>query len=79
MKPFDRAGMSPELIEELREDFAEVDDDQDGSIDYGEFTILMDNLNSGMTDSVLRIGFGEIDADHDGRISLAEFIAWRSR
>lgn len=69
---------SPERLEELREDFAAVDEDQDGRIDYGEFGQLMETLNAGMTGHELRIGFGEIDTDHDGRISLAEFIAWRS-
>jgi Ca2+-binding EF-hand superfamily protein len=72
-------GASPRRNEELREDFAAVDEDQDGHIDYAEFTVLMDELGAGMTPEVLRIGFGEIDADRDGRISLAEFIAWRTQ
>ncbi len=69
---------SPERLEELHEDFAAVDADQDGRIDYAEFGTLMENLNAGMKGPALRIGFGEIDTDHDGRISLAEFVAWRS-
>lgn len=68
-----------ERLEELREDFEAVDDDQDGRIDFGEFSGLMDNLNAQMSDDVLRIGFAEIDTDGDGRISLAEFVAWRAR
>lgn len=70
--------LPPELVEELREDFAEVDDDQDGQIDFAEFSNLMENLEAGMSRTDLHIGFGEIDADGDGRISLAEFVGWRS-
>jgi len=74
-----RSSVPPERIEELREDFEAVDGDQDGRIDYGEFSVLMDSLDPDMTDAVLRIGFGEIDTDHDGRISLTEFVAWRTQ
>jgi Ca2+-binding EF-hand superfamily protein len=77
MKPLDPVRVPPRRGEELREDFEAVDEDQDGRIDFGEFTVLMDDLDPGMSAAVLRIGFGEIDTDHDGRISLAEFIAWR--
>lgn len=78
MSPTHRSPVPPELIEELREDFEEVDDDNDGQIDFAEFRGLMENLEARMTDTDLRIGFGEIDSDHDGRISLVEFVAWRS-
>jgi Ca2+-binding EF-hand superfamily protein len=71
--------MAPELIEELREDFAGSDTDGDGRIDFPEFSGLMENLGAGMSSSDLRIGFDEIDADRDGRISLSEFVAWRSQ
>lgn len=74
-----RPVIAPELIEELREDFASVDDDQDGQIDFAEFRNLMDNLEAGMSQTDLLIGFRAIDADHDGRISLEEFVAWRSQ
>lgn len=67
-----------ERLEELREDFAEVDDDGDGVIDFGEFSTLMGNLDSHMKSTELRIGFDAIDTDRNGRISLAEFIAWRT-
>jgi Ca2+-binding EF-hand superfamily protein len=78
MSPTHPSSVPPELIEELREDFEEVDDDQDGQIDFAEFRGLLENLEAGMSDAELRIGFREIDADHDGRISLREFVAWRS-
>jgi Ca2+-binding EF-hand superfamily protein len=79
MTSVNRTGAAQERIEELGEDFAAVDADQDGRIDYAEFTVLMEELGADMSSDVLRIGFGEIDADHDGRISLAEFIAWRTQ
>jgi Ca2+-binding EF-hand superfamily protein len=66
-----------ERLEEVREDFESVDHDQDGSIDFAEFTELMENLGAGASSTELRIGFSAIDDDHDGRISLAEFVAWR--
>lgn len=69
----------PARLDELREDFAEVDEDQDGAIDFGEFSTLMDNLGAGLSGEHLRIGFGEIDTNGDGRISLGEFIAWRTQ
>jgi Ca2+-binding EF-hand superfamily protein len=78
MSPTNRPSIAPELIEELREDFAEVDDNQDGLIDFAEFCNLMENLEARMTQTDLGIGFREIDTDHDGRINAAEFIAWRS-
>ena len=79
MTPVNLPGVPPERIEELGEDFAAVDADKDGRIDYAEFTILMEELGADMSSDVLRIGFAEIDADRDGRISLAEFIAWRTQ
>lgn len=78
MSPRNPPSLTPELVEELREDFAEVDDDQDGQIDFGEFSHLMENLEARVSHTDLRIGFGEIDADGDGRINLAEFVGWRS-
>ena len=77
MPGINRTGISQERIEELREDFASVDSDEDGCIDFGEFANLMDNLSAGVSSADLRIGVGEIDSDRDGRISLAEFVAWR--
>src|SRR5690606_20965137 len=70
MPSSNRMNVPPERLEELREDFETVDEDQDGRIDFAEFASLMDNLNAQMTDTDLRIGFTEIDADHDGSISL---------
>lgn len=67
---------TPEVHQELQDDFAFADGDQDGFIDLGEFTGLMDGLGAEMSSTDLRIGFQAIDSDHDGRINLGEFIAW---
>jgi len=69
----------PEVLQELREDFESADDDQDGYIDFAEFTGLMDGLGADMSGTELRIGFNEIDTNVDGRIGLQEFVAWWAR
>ena len=67
---------APESPRELRADFRAVDADEDGCINFAEFSTLMENLEAEMSAQELRIGFGEIDTNHDGRIDLHEFIAW---
>lgn len=61
---------------ELREDFAHVDKNGDGRIEYKEFCTLMHNLEAGMSGSELRIGFHAIDTNHDDLIDFAEFRSW---
>ena len=67
---------APESPRELRADFRAVDADEDGCIDFAEFSTLMENLEAEMSAQELRIGFGELDTNHDGRIDLDEFVAW---
>lgn len=66
----------PAGVRELMQDFASVDQDHDGRIDYQEFKALMVALQADMSEDELRIGFHEIDADRDGRIDAREFIDW---
>jgi Ca2+-binding EF-hand superfamily protein len=66
----------PESPRELRADFRAVDADEDGCINFAEFTALMENLEAEMSAAELQIGFGEIDTNRDGRIDLHEFVAW---
>jgi calcium-binding protein CML len=66
----------PEVLQELQEDFESADGDHDGYIDFGEFTVLLDDLGAEMSGMDLRIGFQEIDTDRNGRVSLDEFVAW---
>ena len=74
--PEDYRSPADALRHELRENFAAVDSDADGSVDFGEFSDLMENLEAEMSAEELRIGFDEIDADHDGRVDFREFVAW---
>jgi Ca2+-binding EF-hand superfamily protein len=66
----------PEALQELRDDFEFADGDDDGYIDLGEFSGLLDELGAEMSATDLHIGFQEIDTDRNGRISLDEFVAW---
>ena len=61
---------------ELQQDFASVDQDGDGRIDYLEFKKLMDELQAGMSEREMHIGFREIDTDRDGLIDSREFMDW---
>jgi Ca2+-binding EF-hand superfamily protein len=56
--------------------FARADADHDGQIVFGEFKLLVRELDPQMSDSILRIGFEETDADHNGHINIDEFRAW---
>ena len=73
-----QSGFNPEIAGELRENFDNVDSNEDGRIDFGEFSRLLENLEAQMSETDLRIGFREIDTDHDGCISLGELAAWWS-
>jgi Ca2+-binding EF-hand superfamily protein len=72
------SGIRPEIAGELQENFDNVDSNEDGRIDFGEFKLLLENLEAQMSETDLRIGFREIDTDHDGCISLGELAAWWS-
>lgn len=70
--------MSDIAEDELRETFDHFDTDDNGTIDFAEFTSLMDALGSEMTDEEMEIGFEEIDEDQDGYIEFEEFLTWWS-
>ena len=63
---------------ELIQQFAVADRDKDGHIDFGEFRLLLEGLDSAMSTEEMKIGFGEVDADRDGRIDCREFVDWWS-
>jgi Ca2+-binding EF-hand superfamily protein len=65
-----------EELAEIDALFARADADHDGQIAFGEFRVLVRELDGEMTDDELRIGFGETDADGNGRINIDEFRAW---
>ena len=63
-------------IEELKECFAEVDLNGDGSIQMEEFASLVQNLDSEASQEDCRIGFKEVDVNGDGKICFEEFYKW---
>ena len=68
--------LTQDQIEELREDFEFNDSDNDGRIEFDEFTELMALLEADMDEHDCRLGFREIDTDGDGAIGFDEFVAW---
>lgn len=67
-----------ERVEELRENFAECDENGDGRIQFDEFVTLLNNIGAQTNDQENRVGFDEVDTDKDGSISFDEFVAWFS-
>ena len=61
---------------ELIQEFAAADRDNDGRIDFGEFSLLLEGLEAGMSIEEMQIGFGEVDANRDGLIDCREFTDW---
>lgn len=68
----------PAAHRELIQEFAAADRDNDGRIDFGEFRLLLEELDAAMSIEEMQIGFGEVDADHDGLIDCDEFADWWS-
>lgn len=73
-----QAQRHPASTRELKQDFARVDNDRDGRVDFAEFKQLLQGLDAEMSEQELRIGFREVDSDHDGLIDCREFIDWWS-
>ena len=65
-----------EQIEEWREYFEKCDANNDGRIQFDEFTMLLDNIGAETSAAEARIGFEAVDTDNDGVISFEEFVAW---
>jgi Ca2+-binding EF-hand superfamily protein len=61
---------------ELRREFALVDRNRDGLIDYFEFKDLLDGLEAQMTEHEMHRGLAEVDANRDGFIDCEEFLEW---
>jgi Ca2+-binding EF-hand superfamily protein len=62
--------------EELRAAFEASDTNGNGTLQFGEFVDLLDNLGADMSEREYRIGFDAIDVDRDGRINCEEFLGW---
>jgi len=63
-------------LDELRETFARIDDNGDGSISFAEFRSLMHETGDQRDDISLRIVFGRVDTNNDGRIDFPELRTW---
>jgi calmodulin len=66
----------PAAHRELIQEFAAADRDNDGRIDFGEFSFLLEGLEAGMSIEEMQIGFGEVDSNRDGLIDCREFTDW---
>jgi calmodulin len=63
-------------IESLRAEFEKYDTDNDGRIDLGEFTNLVNLLSPNMDPRYIKGGFSLIDENADGLMSFDEFSEW---
>ena len=70
------AKLDDEKIAEIREIYAHYDADDNGLIDYAEFTRLIDALDGDMSEEEMQIGFETIDSDSNHAIDFDEFIEW---
>lgn len=63
-------------LDEWREYFAKCDANDDGRIQFDEFTELLKNIGAEASADEARIGFEAVDTDNDGVISFDEFVNW---
>ncbi len=65
-----------EKIDEMKEIFDHFDTDNNGEIDYNEFTQLIEALQGDMSAEEMLVGFDVIDVDNNKNIDFDEFIEW---
>lgn len=71
--------LTQDQLDEIKENFEHFDSDSDGTINFTEFSRLMQALGAGAVDDEARkAGFDIVDSDDNGHIDLEEFIAWWS-
>ncbi len=61
---------------ELRAIFDRYDKNGNGSIDWDEFCLLLDELVGDMALDEKSLAFHLVDTDHTGYISFEEFVEW---
>lgn len=71
MKP-----LSPEGLDNVRENFEFADTDGNGYIDFKEFSSLLKVLSPNVTTQQAAEGFSMIDTGSDGQIDYDEFVTW---
>lgn len=65
-----------EKIDELRKIFDQFDKDENSTIDWDEFCVMVDELIGDQTLEEKSLAFHLIDTNHSGQISFDEFCAW---
>ena len=65
-----------EELTDLREAFEYNDLDADGKIEFDEFVLMLEELESEISGREAKIGFQDIDTNDDGLIDFEEFVAW---
>jgi calmodulin len=68
--------LTEEQLDELRETFDYNDRDGDGMIEFDEFVVMLDELESDTSSQEAHLGFRDIDTNDDGLIDFEEFVAW---
>jgi len=71
--------LKTEDVNELRALFDKYDKNGNGSIDWDEFGLLLDELVGDMALDEKSLAFHIVDTDHTGSISFDEFMAWWGR
>ena len=70
------ASLPDQKAREIRESFEYFDRDQNGYIDFNEFTELLKVISPESTVQQAAEGFSIIDTNSDGHVDLEEFIEW---
>jgi len=65
-----------EDLEELQEIFNKYDRNANGSIDWDEFCLMLDELIGDMPLDEKSLAFHLVDSNHTGVITFDEFIDW---
>jgi Ca2+-binding EF-hand superfamily protein len=63
-------------LAELRQTYDRFDTDGDGWIVQKEFTLLLQSLDTDLSEDECLLAFEATDEDGDGSISFVEFMKW---
>ncbi len=68
--------LADEESKELKSTFDKYDKNNNGCLDWDEFTCLIDELVGEMTLEEKSVAFHLVDSDHNGWINFEEFVTW---